>query len=146
MQDETPNNPGKNMAQIGMCLAQDSSGGAASNNWILLDSRSTIVCAKKNSIVSNVTVIPSEEHLRIYSNGYHMECTMRGTLDILHMDIYVNDNYMSKILYLKEVANYFRVTMDNKEDHTMLVQYNKDKSYRFKEFGKGLYNIDASNP
>ena len=62
------------------------------------------------------------------------------------MGIYVTDNSMADIISLKEVADYFHVTMDTKENHTMLVQYNKDKSYRFKEFGKGLYNIDASNP
>ena len=61
-----------------------------------------------------------------------MEYTMRGTLDILPMDIYVNDNSMANILSLKEVAHYFRMTMDTKEDHVMLFQYIKDKSYRFK--------------
>ena len=35
--------------------------------------------------------------------------------------------------------------MDTKEDHTMLVHYIKDKSYSFKEYGKGLYYINISN-
>ena len=111
------------MEQIGRCLAQCSSGGAVSNNWILLDSCSTISCAKNDSIVSKVTVIPSEEHLRVYSNGFYMDYTMRCILEILLMDIYVNDNSMSNILSLKEVAFYFRMNMDTQEDHTMLVRY-----------------------
>ena len=41
---------------------------------------------------------------------------MRGTLDILFMAIYVDDNSMAKIHSIKEVAEYFRVTMDTKED------------------------------
>ena len=118
------------MAQIGRCLAQSSSGGTVSDRWILFDSCYTISCAKNISIISNVTVIPPKEHLRFYSNRGHMECTMRGTLDILSMGIYVNDNSMANILSLKEVAYSFRMTMDIKEDHTMLVHYRKDKSYR----------------
>ena len=75
-----------------------------------------------------------------------MEYTMMGTLDILPMGINVNDNSMANILHLKEVADYFRVTMDNKEDHTMLVHYSKDTAYRFKECENGLYYLDVSNP
>ena len=63
----------------------------------------------------------SEEHLRFYSNRGHMECTMRGTLDILSMGIYVNDKSMANILYFKEVTEYFRMTIDTKEDLTILV-------------------------
>ena len=71
------------------------------NNWILLDSCYTISCAKNDLIVSKVTVIPPEEHIRVYINGGHMDYTMRGILDILPMDIYVNDNSMANILSLK---------------------------------------------
>ena len=52
---------------------------------------------------------------------------------------------MANIVYLKKVANYFRMTVDTKKDHTMLVQYRKDKAYCFKECGMGLYYIDVSN-
>ena len=75
-----------------------------------------------------------------------MEYTMRGTLDILPMGIYVNDNSMANTLSLKKVVDYFHVTMDTKEYHTMLVHYIKDKAYRFKDCGKGLYYLDISNP
>ena len=92
---------GKNWAQIGRCLAQGSSCGAVINNWILLDSCSTFICSKNDSIISKVTVIPLEEHLCVYSNGCHTYYTMRGILDILPMDIYVNDNSMATIFYLK---------------------------------------------
>ena len=75
-----------------------------------------------------------------------MNYTMRGTLDILPMGIYANDNSMANILSLKKVSYYFRVTMDTKEDQTMLVHYSKDKDYHFKECGKGLYYLEVSNP
>ena len=35
--------------------------------------------------------------------------------------------------------------MDTDEDHTMLVHFNKDKLYQFKEFGNGLYQLDISD-
>ena len=68
------------MAQIGRCIAQGSSGGALSNNWILLYLCHTISCAKNNLIVSNATMSTLEEHVRVYSNGGHMDYTMRVTL------------------------------------------------------------------
>ena len=71
---------------------------------------------------------PSKEHLHVYINGGHMDFTLRGTLDILPMGIYVNDNFMAKIISLKEVTDYFQVIMDTKEDHRMLVHYSEDKS------------------
>ena len=100
MVDETPNKPGQNLAQIGRCLAKVISGGAVRNNWIILDLCSTIRCAKNDLIVSKVTVIPSEEHPSVYINGGHMDYTMRGILDILPMDIYVNDKSMANIVSL----------------------------------------------
>ena len=61
-----------------------------------------------------------------------MYYTIRGTLDILAMDIYINDNSVVKIISLKEVEDSSRMKMDNKEYHTMLVHYREDKTYRFK--------------
>ena len=75
-----------------------------------------------------------------------MNYTMRGTLYILPMGIYVNDNSMANILSLKKVSYSFRVTMDTKEDHTILVHYSKDRAYCFKECVKGLYYLEVSNP
>ena len=62
------------------------------------------------------------------------------------MGIYVNDKSMANIISLKGVVDYFRVTMDNKEDHTILVHYREDKAYCLKEFLNGLYYLDVSNP
>ena len=53
---------------------------------------------------------------------------MGSTLDILHMGIYVNDNSMANFLSLKEVKNYFRMTMGTKEDKEILVHYSEDKA------------------
>ena len=76
------------MAQIGRCLTQGSSGGAMSNNWIPLYSCPNISCAKNDLIVSKVPMISLEEHLHVYSNGGHMDYTMRVIMDNLPMDIY----------------------------------------------------------
>ena len=53
---------------------------------------------------------------------------------------------MADIISLKEVADYFHMTMDTKENHTMLVQYSKDKAYHFYECVKDLYYLDVYNP
>ena len=69
-------------------------------------------------------MIPPEEHVQVYINGGHMEYTMKSTLKNFAIHIYVNNNSMKNILYLKEVVNYFRVTMDTNEYHTMLIHLN----------------------
>ena len=56
---------------------------------------------------------------------------MRVILEILPTHIYVNDNYMADILSLKKVKYYFRVTMDTKEYHAMLVHYRKNEALLF---------------
>ena len=75
-----------------------------------------------------------------------MDYTMGGTLDISPLGIYVNDNSMANILSLKEGADYFRGTMDTKEDHIILFNYIKDKACHFRECGKGLYYLNVYNP
>ena len=60
-----------------------------------------------------------------------MDSTMKVTINI-PMSIYVNDNSMSNIFSLKEVANSFRVKIDTKDDHAVISHFNKDKAYRFK--------------
>ena len=62
---------------------------------------------------------PLEENLRIFINGGHMDYTLRGTLDSLPMGIYVDDNTTENILFFKEVADSFHVTIYTKEDHSM---------------------------
>ena len=104
----------KNLAQIGRCLSQVGSIGALSDKFLLLELCSTIRCTKNNPILSNITVSPSEEHLRIYSNVSNMDYTMMCTLEILPMGIYVNYKYMANILSLKKVADSFRMNMDTK--------------------------------
>ena len=55
-----------------------------------------------------------------------MYYTMKVTLNIIPMIIYVKNNSMANLIYIKRVKISFRVTMDTKEDHAMLVHFNKD--------------------
>ena len=61
------------------------------------------------------------------------------------MIIYVKNNSMANLIYIKRVKISFRVTMDTKEDHAILVNLNKDNSYLFKECVNGLYYLDVSD-
>ena len=54
------------------------------------------------------------------------------------MSIYVNNNSMPNILSLMELANSFRVTMDTKEDYSMLLNFKRYKAHCFKECENGL--------
>ena len=36
--------------------------------------------------------------------------------------------------------------IDTKDDHVMISHFNKDKAYRFKECGNGLYYLDIYDP
>ena len=81
-EDNTPNKSVRNLAHIGKCLVQGLSDDAVNNNWILLDSCSTIICYKNDTIVSNITVRPLVEHLRVYRNRGHMDYTIKATLKI----------------------------------------------------------------
>ena len=75
-----------------------------------------------------------------------MDYTMKDNLNISPMSTYVNDNSMANILSIREVTNYLRVTMYTNEDHTMLINFKKDKAYNFKKSGNSLYNIDIPEP
>ena len=91
---------GRNLAHIRRCLTQGLYNDTVNSNWLILDSCSTISCAKNDTIVSNVTVSPPAEHLQVYCNGGHMD-----TLNIPPMSIYVNDKSMANILSIKKVEN-----------------------------------------
>ena len=75
-----------------------------------------------------------------------MDYTMKGTLKSSPISIYMNDNFMANISSIKEVKNSLRVTMYTNEDHTMLINFKKDKAYNFRKFGNSLYNIDIPEP
>ena len=49
------------------------------------------------------------------------------------MSINVSDNSIEKILFLKDMGYSFCVTMDINEDQAMLINFIKDKAYRFKD-------------
>ena len=56
-----------------------------------------------------------------------MDYTMRGTLEILPVLIYMNYNSTENTLSLKEVSDSFCVTMNTKEYLKMLVNYSKEE-------------------
>ena len=78
---------------------------AVKNQCPLLEPCFAISCAKNDAIVSNVHLSSPVEHIRVYSNGGHMDYTIKVTLNILPMSSYVNNNSMENILSPKEVVN-----------------------------------------
>ena len=86
--DNTPNKSGYKLAQILRCLTKGRSDYVLNKNWLLLDSHFTNSCTKNDTIVSNVIVSSTAEHIWVYSNRGQLEYTMKGTLYIFPMHIH----------------------------------------------------------
>ena len=51
---------------------------------------------------------------------------------------------MPNVLYLKEVENTFRITVDTSKDHAMIVNMGNNSIIKFREFCDGIYCFDIS--
>ena len=84
------------------------------DDWLLLDSCSTVSCMKNEAFVTSVTQRSRDDSLRVYTNGGHQDYCMTGILQILPLEVYVNPSSMANIVSLKDVYKRYRVTMDTK--------------------------------
>ena len=139
-----PNQTGTGLTQVGVCLTAAHDG--INNDWLLLDSCSTVSCMKNEAFVTDVTHRSLDESLRVYTNGGHQDYRMTGTLQVLPLEVYVNPGSMANIISLRDVFEKYRVTMDTKSDPSMLVHHEDGKAYRFKSCGKGLFHMSLNNP
>ena len=57
-----------------------------------------------------------------------MDYNIKGTLKFIPTSIHVKNNSMENILSLKGGVNEFRVTVDTKDNHSMVVCFDKDKA------------------
>lgn len=139
-----PAQSGTGLTQVGVCLA--ATHGGINDDWLLLDSCSTVSCMKNEFFVSKVTQRSLDDSLRVHTNGGHQDYRMTGTLKILPLEVYVNPTSMANIVSLKDVYEKYRVTMDTEADPSMLVHHEDGKAYRFKSCGKGLFHMSLTTP
>ena len=82
--------------------------------------------------------------MRVYTNGGCQDYNQKGTLKILPFEVYFNDDSLANILLLAEVTKYFQVTMDSKNDPTIIVHVSPTSIIRFSKCSSGLYYLDTS--
>ena len=95
------------------------------NEWLLLDSGSTISSIRNKDLMFDVQ--PLEKPLRVYSNGGHLDYGYDGSLRLMPLRVYFDRKCMANILSLSEVASKFRVTMDTSVGSSICVHINDDK-------------------
>ena len=141
---DRPGRTGAGLVQVGTCLAATHDG--IDEDWLLLDSCSTVSCMQNEKHVKDVTQRSTEESLRVFENGGHQDYHMTGHLKLLPWEVFINPVSMANIVLLKDVAAKFRVTMDTKDDASMLVHYADGKAYKFASCRKGLFHMNLSTP
>ena len=97
-------------------------------------------------LVQEIKYCTAEDSIRVHTNGGHMDFDKKGILKFFDMPVFVNTNSLANILSLKDVTKRFRVTMESEVEKAMLVHVSKDKAYKFRECGQGLYFLDVHHP
>ena len=59
--------------------------------------------------------------MRVYSIRSHHDYKQEGHMCSIPLKILFDPYYMPNILYLKDVENTFRITVDTSKDHAMIV-------------------------
>ena len=111
------------------------------DNWLLLDSGSTISSLRNDKLIYDIH--PIKEPLRVYSNGGHVDYKFGATLRIMPFRVYYNKKGIANILSLSAVASEFRVTMDTDAATSIMVHINDNEVLEFKQCGSGLYYFDT---
>mmetsp|Transcript_18801 Transcript_18801/g.21383 ORF Transcript_18801/g.21383 Transcript_18801/m.21383 type:complete len:567 (+) Transcript_18801:256-1956(+) len=118
------------------------SGDIISINWILLDTGSTFSSFCNGAMLSSVT---SCAPMTSYTNGGQLTYIKKGAINILpKVDGYFNRSAIANILSIKDVVKIYRVTMDTKDDNSILI-HTPDTIWKFIGVGNGLYYIDITD-
>ena len=86
--------------------------------------------------------LSKEEDLTVLTNGGLLHFDRKWSLTFLPLGLHVNENYLAKILYLKDVNNIpgVRVTTDTSTEKSVQVILSDGTVFRFNKFGSG-FNI-----
>ena len=114
-----------------------------SEDWILLDSGSTISSLKNRNLLRDIRTIP--DPLRVYTNGGHKDYSQVGMMKIMPFEVYLSETSLANILSLADVSDHFRVTMDSDRDHSLHVHISEQSILRFRRCGSGLYYLDTKS-
>ena len=140
---------GINITQMRLTLTQSNDGenDLINENWILLDTCSTVNVCKNVSIVTGVRKCHEGEELTIVTNGGSQKYDQIGFFKYLSLPIYYNPKSIANILSLKQVASVpdVRITMDTFKERAIFVTLPDGKKMKFKECDNGLYYYDTKD-
>ena len=110
------------------------------NNSILIDSGSTFNLFNDETLLFDIDAC---DPMRAYSNGGHMDYEEQGPVCMFPAVMaYFNAHSLANILALSCVTDYYRVTMDSRDNDRITVHVNADEAYHFTNCGFGLYSLD----
>jgi hypothetical protein len=124
--------------QCGYSLSQNFVNGLH-NDWILLDSQSTISVFKNKRLLKNIR--QSANVMRAITNGGHQDSNMIGDFPNLG-PVWYNPNSLANILSLAHVVTVCRVTMDTREENSMCIHRKDGTIMKFQQHPGGLYVFD----
>jgi hypothetical protein len=111
-------------------------------NWILLDSESTISNFSNGEFLRNIRYCGTEQGLRSNSNSGFQDTHMIGDLPGFR-PVWYNKGSLANILSLAAVRKICRINMDTKVEAAIIVYKHNGNQMKFTESKNGLYYYDA---
>ena len=106
------------------------------STWILLDTASAISSIMNPDLVSNV--VHTNEVVRAFTNGGHIDYSEKGQLLLFPMTTYFNKDGIANILSMADVSVLYRVTQDTAISDSIFVHIDHDHTVPFKRCSRGL--------
>ncbi|KAG7347353.1 reverse transcriptase RNA-dependent DNA polymerase [Nitzschia inconspicua] len=142
------NCPSPNGIQLLQCerhfvLTSTGRGGLIPENWILIDSESTLSMFKSRHLLTNIRRAPKP--IRVCGTGGEIVSYWIGDLHGLGT-VWLDDRSLANIISLAHLASVCRVTMDSAVEKAFRVYRNDGSVLLFREYKNGLYYHDYTDP
>ena len=85
----------------------------------------------------------SKPIMRTVRNGGHQDSRLTGMLPGFFC-AWLNPELLLNKLAMKDVTNYFRVTMDSSTDDAIIVHFDARRIIRFEKIGSDLYMLSRT--
>ena len=143
------NKKGYNLTQVQFALAEknNSNEDIINENWILLNTCSTVNVCRNASIITDIRTCNNDKELTIVTNGGSQDYNQIGFFKYLPIPIYYNPKSIANILSFKEVASVpgICITMDTLTEKAIFVLLPDGRKMKFKECEVGLYYFNVNN-
>ncbi len=117
-------------------------GGNVPNEWILLDSQSTVHLFKYKKLLTDIRPSGENNSLRCYCNSGFQDTFQVGNFRGVGT-VWYNPTSLANILSLALISDKYRITMDTAEEQCFKVHVNGNKIIKFCRSSRGLYYHDV---